>query len=130
MKKAWITSILIIISTIGYSQTNPSSEAKFKLTGKLINEIVFPPHCGYEAWGLIIEFKIIEYSNSKYTSDTIGVIFTCPEFYEDDFFETGKTYTLNLSNVNKSNFSWNIFNDSLLSKYDKKLWVTDAKKLN
>jgi len=58
------------------------------------------------------------------------VIFTCPEFYENGFLETGKIYTITISDENQANFGWTIPNESILNKYnlDKKLWVIKAEK--
>ena len=68
------------------------------------------------------EFEIIEFSDSNYKLDSIGVIFTCPEFYENGFFEVGKTYTITVADENQADFGWSIPNESILTKYklDKK----------
>ena len=121
---------MIFISAIGFCQTNSMKGNQFELTGKIINEVSLTPHCGYFAFGTVIEFEIIEFSDSSYKGDSIGVIFTCPEFYENGFLETGKIYTITISDENQANFGWTIPNESILNKYnlDKKLWVIKAEK--
>jgi len=119
---------LIFVSSIGFGQVDSIRGNQFELKGKIINEIALTPHCGYLAFGTVIEFEIIEFSDSNYKQDSIAVVFTCPEFYEDGFFEVGKTYTITVADENQADFGWTIPNESILSKYklDKKLWVIKA----
>jgi hypothetical protein len=121
---------LIFTATIGFAQTDSIQGNQYELKGKIINEIALTPHCGTIAWGTVIEFEIIEFSKSDYTLDAIGVIFTCPEFQGDGFFEVGKIYTLTVLDENQAGFSWSIPNESLLEKYDldKKLWAIGVEK--
>lgn len=127
-----ITTILILsfFTLVGFSQNDSIRGNQFELNGQLINEIKLTPHCGTIAWGTVIEFKIDEFSDSSYRLDSIGVIFTCPEFYKDNFFEIGKTYKITVADENQADFDWVVPNESILSKYDlkKKLWVIDAQK--
>lgn len=133
----WINMIRIIstlsfllFSLIGLSLADSIRGKKFELKGKIINEIPLTPHCGNLAFGTVIEFEIIEFSDSNYKRDTIGVIFTCPEFYENGFFEIGKTYVVTVADENQADFGWLIPNESVLTKYklNKKLWVVKADK--
>lgn len=130
MKKIILIFIWIFISTIGFGQSNSIRGNQFELKGVIINKVSMTPHCGTIAWGTVIEFKIIKYSDSNYKLDSIGLIFTCPEFYEDGFFEVGKTYSVIVADENQADFGWSIPNDSILTKYnlDKKLWVIKADK--
>ncbi len=130
MKKTILILTLVIKSAIGFTQTDSNSGNKFELKGKIINEISLPPGCGYNVWGTVIEFEIITFSKPEYKSDTIGVVFTCPESYGDNFFQVGKTYIINVIENNQSNFNWNIPNESILKKYEleKKLIVYKAEK--
>ncbi len=118
------------MTAIGFAQSDSIRGNQFELKGKIINEISLTPHCGIIAWGTVIEIKIIEFSDSNYKLDTIGVIFTCPEFYDDGFFEVGKTYTITVADENQADFGWTIPNESILTKYklEKKLWVIKADK--
>ncbi|WMI68196.1 hypothetical protein [Mangrovimonas sp. YM274] len=131
MKKIIVILTLVFFSTLAFGQTDSIRGNQYNLNGKIINQISLPPHCGYFAFGTIVEFKIIDYSNPNYKQDSIGVIFTCPEFYGDGFFEVGKTYTLTVADENQADFGWTIPNDFLLSKYtlDKNLWVIKADKI-
>ncbi len=121
---------VILVSAIGFGQTDSIRGNQFELKGKIINEISLTPHCGYFAFGTVIEFEIIEFSDLNYKLDSIAVIFTCPEFYEDGFFEVGNTYTITVADENQADFGWTIPNESILIKYklDDKLWVIKADK--
>lgn len=120
----------MFISAIGFGQTDSIRGNQFELKGKIINEISLTPNCGTFAWGTVIEFEIIKFSDSNYKFESIAVIFTCPEFYKDGFFEVGKTYTITVSDENQADFGWSIPNESILTKYklNKKLWVIKADK--
>ncbi len=83
----------MFLTTVGFSQTDSIRGPQFELTGNIINEIPRTPHCGYSGFGTVIKFELIELSDSNYKLDSIGLVFTCPEFYKDDFFEVGETYT-------------------------------------
>lgn len=129
--KSVITILTLIFLTANvFAQTDTIRGNQFELKGKIINEISLTPHCGTIAWGTVIEFEIIEFSDSNYKLDSIGVIFTCPEFYDDGFFEVGKTYTITVADENQADFGWTVPNESILTKYklDKKLWVIKADK--
>lgn len=132
MKRIIIILSLILIASIGFAQTEAIRGNQFELTGKIIKEIGYSPHCGSIAWATVIEFEIIEFSDRNYKQTSIPIIFTCPEFYGEEFFELGKTYTMTLTDENQADFSWAILNDSILTKYplDKKLWVLKTEKNN
>lgn len=121
-------TILLLWTTVGFSQTRPVRGQQFELKGKIIGVVALPPDCGTIAWGTVIELEIIKFSKSDYKSNTIGVIVTCPEFYEDDFFQVGQTYIIEVADENQADFGWNVPNESQLDKYklDKKLWVIKA----
>ncbi|WP_420572965.1 hypothetical protein [Kordia sp.] len=114
----------------GFGQVGSVRGNQFELKGKIINKISETPHCGIIAWGTVIEFEIIKFSDTTYKRDSIGVIFTCPEFYKDGFFEVGKIYTMIIADENQADFGWTIPNESILTKYklDKKLWVIKVDK--
>nr|WP_321453088.1 hypothetical protein [uncultured Carboxylicivirga sp.] len=128
MKTTITILALILISAIGFAQTDSIRGNRVELEGRLINEISMTPNCGYIAWATVIEVEIKKCSNSKYELDSVGVIVTCPEFYDNGFFKAGKTYTLEVSDENQADFGWTIPNDSILDKYnlDKRLWVIRA----
>lgn len=130
IKKTITLLILSFLTIVGFSQNDTIRGNQFELTGRIINEISLTPHCGTIALGTVIEFKIIEFSDSSYKLDSIGLIFTCPEFYKDGFFEIGKIYKVKVADENQANFDWVIPNESILSKYDlkQKLWVINAQK--
>lgn len=109
---------MLIVSITGFAQTDTIRGKKFGLKGKIINKISRNPDCGDTAYRTVIEFEIIEFTNVNYESDSIAVIITCPEFYDEGFFESGKTYTLALADENQSKFGWSIPNDSIFTKYN------------
>lgn len=130
MKRRITILTLLFISVIGFGQTDSIRGNQFELKGKIINEILLTPHCGVFAWGTVIEFEIIEYSDSNYRLESIGVVIPCPEFYEDGFLEVGKTYEITVADENQADFDFIIPNESILTKYkfDKMLWVIKADK--
>ena len=130
IKKNITLLILSFMTIVGFSQNDSIRGNQFELKGQIINEINLTPHCGTIAWGTVLEFILMEFSDSSYKLDSIGLIFTCPEFYKDGFFEIGKIYKIKVADENQVDFDWVIPNESILTKYDmkKKLWVIDAQK--
>jgi len=123
------TLVLTLGTLLAFGQTDKAVRGQqFKLKGKIINEVSLTPDCGTIAWGTIIEFEIIEFSDSDYKSNVIGVIVTCPEFYKANFFQVGQTYTMTLADENQADFGWTIPNESTLDKYKwkKRLWMVKA----
>ena len=118
MKRVIYIIISILFAEIGFCQTDSISIKgnQFELKGKIINEISLTPHCGFNAFGTVIEFEIIEFSDPNYKLESIGVIFTCPESYEKGFFEIGKTYSINITDQKQGDFEWTIPNESVLNK--------------
>jgi hypothetical protein len=123
------TLILTLWTLLTFGQTDRAVRGKqFKLKGKINNEVSLTPGCGTIAWGTVIELEIIEFSDSDYKSNVIGVIVTCPEFYKANFFQVGQTYTITLADENQADFDWAIPNEATLDKYKlkKQLWVIKA----
>lgn len=131
MNNIILTLILSILTLFTFAQTESIRGNQFELQGKLINEITLTPHCGIIAWGTVMEFEIIEFSDSSYKRNSIGVIFTCPEFYKDIFFELSEIYKITITDENLTNIEWAIPNELRLTKYQlkKRLWVVAAEKL-
>jgi len=123
--------IFIIFLGISLSFSPEKMESKkYKLTGKIVNDIALPPGCGYIAYATVIEFEIIDSNIKNYTDKKIPIIVKCPEFYGDHFFEKNKVYTLNIIDKSQTDFGWTITNLSIEKKYnlDKKLWAISIKK--
>jgi len=129
--KLLIASILVLFSVATSAQTSSVRGKQFELTGKIINTISLPPPCGTIAWGTVIEFKIMTFSDPTYKADTIAVIVTCPEFYKDNFFKTGHHYRMTVADENQADFGWTIPNEAILKNYkmEKKLWAISAESL-
>jgi len=102
------------------------------LKGRILNEVSLPPVCGTEAYGTVVEFEIIYFSDVMYTLKKIGVIFTCPEMYKENFFEVGKTYEIDLADQKQTSVEYTVPNEKLLQKYKLRssLWAVSAKKLD
>lgn len=126
-----ILSILSLSFSCAFAQEDDAKGNQFELKGKLIGEISLPPGCGVMAFGMVVEFEILEFSDENYTSENIAVIFTCPEFYDDEFFRVGDKYQVTIADENQASFGWTIPNISVLDKYQYKyhLYVIDAEKL-
>lgn len=130
MKHSLVLILSLIITHRAYSQKDSVRGERFQLTGKIKNNVHMTPHCGFIAWGTVIEFEIISISGMTYPNGSIGIIVTCPEFYEKDFFVVGKTYEAIFSNKNQADFGWTIPHEDLLKKngltYDP--YITSIKK--
>lgn len=131
MLRKIVPFVLIFLCSIVIAQTDSIRGNQFELKGRIINDIYLSPHCGIFAWGTVIEFEIIEFSDLDYERNSIGVVFTCPEFYENGFFDIGKIYNIKIADENQSDFLYIIPNDSKLAKYqlNKTLWVITADKI-
>lgn len=120
---------MTLATLLTFGQTDRAVRGQqFQLKGKIIHDVSLTPDCGTIAWGTVIEFEIIEFSDPDYKSRSIGVIVTCPEFYKDNFFQVGETYTITVADENQADFTWTVPNESSLEKYKlkKKLWVVKA----
>lgn len=116
MKQFIFAGLFSIFCLNAYSQTNAVRGKQFHVTGKIIEDVQMTPGCGYVAWGTVLEFEVLDLTGINYPSKTIGVIITCPGFYENNFLEKGKTYQLLCSDENQADFGWLIPNKGLLKK--------------
>lgn len=132
MRNLLILLALTLAALTGTAQTDTIKGTTFQLKGTIAGEVFLPAHCGIFAMALVVEFGDIAFSDPAYKADQIAVIFSCPEFYGEGFFEKGKTYTMTLADENPAEFGWMITNGHLLKKYPlpKDLWVIEAKKIN
>jgi hypothetical protein len=130
-RQAIVFLTFLFLGLVSSAQTDSIPEETYLLKGKIINEISLTPDCGYFSFGTVIEFEIVEFSDLTYLKNEIGVIFCCPEFYKDNFFEVGKLYEMAVSYEMSYSASWIIPNEKLLEKYNlkSKLWVLNAKKI-
>ncbi|UOQ96172.1 hypothetical protein MUN81_13000 [Hymenobacter sp. 5317J-9] len=116
MKPFIFAGLFSIICSTAYCQTGSVRGQQFNLTGKIIEEVQLTPGCGYFAWATVVAFEVLDLTGIDYPSSSIGVIITCPGFYEKNFLEKGKTYQLVCSNENQADFDWVIVNKGLLKK--------------
>lgn len=125
------TLLLTLTSLLLVRECNETRGQKYELKGHIIREVNMPPHCGVLATAVAVEFDIQQYSDDDYPLDSIAVIFTCPEFYGEAFFEVERTYKITVADENQADFGWSIENYELLDQYPdkKKLWVIQADKL-
>lgn len=115
-----------------FAQKNYIQAKQYLLKGKICNEVCLPPPCGFFAFGTVIEFEIINFSDSAYFKKNIAVIFTCPDFYKKNFFEVGKTYLVNLFVQDNKKTIYEICNINVLEKYNPTttFWAWDVKKID
>jgi hypothetical protein len=116
MKQIFAILFSLIIAFAAFSQTDSIRGKQFYLTGKIAGKVELTPPCGIFAWGTVMEFEVTKLEGISYSPKMIGIIITCPEFYKDNFFETGKTYQVVFSDKNQANFEWLILNKDLLKK--------------
>lgn len=122
--------LFILISSLTFAQASKIEGGEYEMTGKIINDITLPPGCGIIAFGIIIEFEIIDTNLKNYMNNQIPIIITCPEAYGKNFFKKNKTYKLIFSDKKQTDFSWTISNLSILEKYSfkKQFWLINIKK--
>jgi hypothetical protein len=128
-----ITVFILAFLLFSGSLTAQENEVKgnqYDLKGKIISSIQLPPHCGFLATAVVIEFKVIQSSDISYIHDSITVIIMCPESYGVNFFEAEKIYTLKVSDQNPAKFDWIIWNDGLTTTREsgKTFWVIEMNK--
>jgi hypothetical protein len=116
MKQTFAILFCLIISLTAFSQSDSVRGKQFHLTGKIAEKVRLTPDCGYIAWGTVIVFQVTELVGISYPNKLIGIIITCPEFYKNNFFEVGKTYSVVFSDKNQADFGWTIPNKDLLKK--------------
>jgi hypothetical protein len=131
MKLSFSILFTLILSHPVFAQSGSIRGNQFQLTGTIIEEVQLTPHCGVLAWGTVIKFRVTKITGLKYPQENIGIIITCPEFYENGFFEIGKRYHLVFSDKNQADFGWVIPNKDLLkiNKLAFDPYVVDVKKL-
>ena len=117
MKPTFTILFFLTIGFTAYAQTDTIRGKQYQLTGKIVGKVELTPGCGVFAWGTVIEFELKELIGMSYPNKTIGIIITCPEFYKENFFETGKTYQVVFSDKNQADFGWVIPNKDVLKKY-------------
>ncbi|WEK69795.1 MAG: hypothetical protein P0Y62_18545 [Candidatus Chryseobacterium colombiense] len=121
--------LFTIINSLAFAQNKKIQGNEYEMTGKIINNVSLPPGCGYIAFGIIIEFEIIDTNFKNYTNNQIPIIITCPETYGKDFLKKNKTYKLIFSDKQQNDFGWTISNLGILEKYalKKQFWLITIK---
>lgn len=108
-------------------QAEAQTNQPINLKGKIIGNLNIGPYCGIQAFGSVIEFKIITISGLDYSNKNIGIIIRCPEFYGVDFFVVDKIYELQIETEveNAKMFDYIVLNENELKKYNlqKRLWA-------
>jgi len=89
--------VFIFTGSPAGAQPDTTKGNQYTLKTKIIDRVDMPPGCGRFAFATVVEMEVIRFSDASYTAKNIAVIFTCPEFYKNNFFEVGKTYELKVS---------------------------------
>ena len=116
MKKLFILILYLIIGCKPFVQSESIRGHKFKLIGSISEEVQMTAGCGVIAFGTVIVFSVNELTGMSYPNKNIGIVITCPNDYEKNFFEKGKTYKVVFSDKNQAKFDWLIPNKDLLVK--------------
>ncbi|MCK7590931.1 hypothetical protein M0G43_10140 [Subsaxibacter sp. CAU 1640] len=132
MKSGIIILTILLCGLTQNFQSDSKKETKYILKGKLINGFDgLTPLCGISAWATVLEFEIIEFSDSEYIDKTIPIIFTCPNSKSNKQFKVGKTYELILTDKNPSKFEWTMLESKreILNQYElnKEYWFVENK---
>lgn len=128
-EKHFTTNKFIFYLLTSEAQTKPSN---FIITGRIINKVNLGADCGYFKLATIIEFEIIEPIKKRQKLKNLPIIVRCVEFYEKNFFETGKLYKLEISYEDSGeNFDYKILNPEILekNKLPKKYWAQNILEL-
>ena len=121
MKCYIVISVFFLFVFVSQAQKKSADSEKHYLKGKIINKVDIGANCGYLKLASIIEFEVIEFSNQAYKQTKIGIIFRCPEFYGEKFFEVGKIYEMKVENEKRlefpKDFDFQVQNINVLEKY-------------
>ena len=129
---------IIIILTLLFcgitlnAQTDSTQTKLYTLKGKLVTEFDnLTPECGILAWATIVEFEVIDLSDSEYSKKKIPIIFTCPSSNITKEFKVGEIYELILTDKNQSDFEYTMLESQqdILTKYklNKEYWFIEKK---
>ncbi|MEO8237329.1 MAG: hypothetical protein ABI576_04410 [Flavobacterium sp.] len=136
MKNYILLFIFSFFVFISEAQTKSVDSSKgHHLKGKIINKVNLGAGCGYLKLASVIEFEIIEFTDQTYKQKEIGIIFRCPEFYGENFFEVGKVYEMNVEyeveNEIQKDFDFQVQNIDVLEKYKLPInyWALGVKKI-
>ena len=137
MKYITCTLPFIMIGIIAYPRLLNKNGHTYCLKGKILNQenvnaINLTPLCGIAAFATVVEFKIIELSDSSYNLPNIAVIFTCPAgSLTNSFFDLEVVYELEVSDYKQEESMWSMMNQEVLDKYPKmpKLWVKEINRI-
>ena len=132
MKTGIIILTTLFCGLILNAQTDSIKGKEYILKGKLVNGFDgLTPLCGILAWATVVEFEIIEFSDSEYSKKLIPVIFTCPNSNFTNKFMEGKTYELILKENYSNESDWTMLDSKkeILDKYElkKKYWYIKNK---
>ncbi len=83
---------------------------KYDFTGKLVEEVKYPPGCGYIAWGLVHKFEVLQTNNPAYPNKYVLIIQTCPEFMGKDFFKKKQIYQIHAATNSGVTYGYVVIN--------------------
>lgn len=124
-----IIIVFILLCTVTFQAQNKD---EYILEGQQISNLYDGAGCGYLKLATIVEFKIINFSDTNYKNTEIGIIIPCTEFYGENFFKKGKTYILKIKIEKEKNtskeFDYVVQNIQTLEKYNdnNKYWAISA----
>ena len=102
---------------------------KYKLTGKLVETVEMTPDCGRIAWAIVQKFEVLSTTIPNYNKKYILIIQTCPEFLEDNFFQTGEIYEIDIATNSGVTFEFSVINN-----YEKEnlptFWTREIKNIS
>jgi hypothetical protein len=116
---------------IGSSQIIDTSKAAltYQFRGKLVKAAPLPPGCGTIAWAVVQKFEVISTTFPDYNKKYVLIIQPCPEFLKERFFETGKTYDIDVATNSGVTFDY-----CLVNIYEKEklpiFWARDIKRVD
>lgn len=130
--------IVLILTMFGFwlNQTNfeedNNDSETFEIEVAIKKPFNLSAACGRFAFASFIEFEVINCKGGRFNNeDSVAVIFRCPEFYGEDFFQIGRRYSVHITPRYPSNIfgsTWLIIDEHRLKHYNENnyFWAETA----
>lgn len=123
----------LLFLALGFSLTStimlksgPTSEHTKSWAVELIDVPRLTPHCGCYAFESAMLFRVVQDERLRSTSDSVVIVFRCPEGFGSDFFQQGRQYQIELvDTAPDTGFSW-MTSNSYVGLELPTFWATTA----
>lgn len=97
-------------SEIGFALVDRQAK-KYKFIAKLINAVPINNSCGTIAWAIVQKFEVISTTFPEFSAKSVLIIQPCPEFFGENFFQTGGIYDIDVATNSGVTFSYVVLNN-------------------